>query len=166
MITTQLPYLALFTSLKFTSPDGASLALLLVRWLHIIAGIVWVGLLYFFNLVNIPFLNELDPATKTTVVPKLMPKALWWFRWSSVVTVLLGLAYWMHLVGNDGRNAASAGAPSSGMTITLSFFLIWTVAFAIEMGVLMSPAEALKRGTVLGIIIAIVVIAAAVLFVH
>jgi len=162
----QSSLLALFTSLQLTPPAGAALALLVLRWLHIIAGIIWVGLLYFFNLVNVPFLQELDPATKTAVVPKLMPKALWWFRWSSVVTVLLGIAYWMHLVGNDGRNAASAGEPSSGMTIILSFFVIWTLAFAIEMGVLMSPAEVLKRGPVLGLIVAIVVIGASALFVY
>lgn len=160
------PLLALITSVEVTPPAGAALALLILRWLHIIAGIIWVGLLYFFNLVNIPFLQELDPATRNTVVPKLMPKALWWFRWSSVVTVLLGLTYWMHLVGNDSRDAASAGEPSSAMTITLTFFVIWTLAFAVEMGVLMSPADGLKRGPVLGVIVAIVVIGAAFLFVH
>ncbi len=75
--------------------------LIALRWVHFVAGITWVGLLYFFNLVNIPFQRELDAKTKLTVVPNLMPKALWWFRWSSVVTVLAGIAYWMHIVGSD-----------------------------------------------------------------
>jgi uncharacterized membrane protein len=130
----------------------------------VISGITWVGLLYYFNLVNIPFLKELDPVTKTAVVPKLMPKALWWFRWSSVVTVLLGIVYWMHLVATDVHNATASGESASGLTLTLSFFVIWTLAFAVEMGVLMSPAEGLKRGPILGIIVAIAVTAAAFLF--
>jgi len=145
-------------------PAGSQLALLILRWLHVIAGITWVGLLYFVNLVNIPFLNELDAATKTTVVPRLMPRALWWFRWSSVVTVLLGLAYWMHLVALDVHNANAAGEPASALTLTASFFLLWTLAFAVEMGALMSPAQGLKSGPVLGLIVGIAVTAAAVLF--
>ena len=68
--------------------------MIVLRWIHLVAGITWVGLLYFFNLVNIPFLQELDAKQRGIVVPKLMPRALWWFRWSSVVTVLVGIAYW------------------------------------------------------------------------
>jgi uncharacterized membrane protein len=145
-------------------PGGGQLVLMLLRWVHITAGIVWVGLLYFFNLVNFPFLQELDPKTRAVVVPNLMPKALWWFRWSSVVTVLVGIAWWMHIVATDVRMAAANGLPASSGMISASFFLIWTVAFIIEMGILMSPAEALKRGPVLGLIIAIVVIGASYLF--
>ena len=154
----------MLTPTQIALPSGSQTALFLLRWLHVIAGITWVGLLYFFNLVNVPFLNDLDPGTKSTVVPKLMPKALWWFRWSSVVTVLLGLSYWMHLVAADVRNAQASGEHASGLTLTASFFLLWTVAFAVEMGVLMSPAAALKRGPVLGVVVAIAVVSAAVLF--
>ena len=84
---------------------------MLLRWVHFVAGITWVGLLYFFNLVNVPFQRELDAQTRVAVVPNLMPKALWWFRWSSVVTVLVGIAYWMHIVGTDVRNAVATGQP-------------------------------------------------------
>jgi uncharacterized membrane protein len=145
-------------------PGGSLLFLMLLRWVHITAGIVWVGLLYFFNLVNVPFLQELDPKTRTVVVPNLMPKALWWFRWSSVVTVLVGIAWWMHIVATDVRLAVSNGQPASSGMISASFFLIWTLAFAIEMGVLMAPAEFLKKGPVLGAIVAIAVIGASYLF--
>jgi uncharacterized membrane protein len=146
-------------------PGGEQTALMLLRWVHFIAGITWVGLLYFFNLVNVPFQRELDAQTKLAVVPNLMPKALWWFRWSSVVTVLVGIAYWMHIVGTDVRNAVAAGQPASGGVMFGSFFVIWTLAFAIEMGLLMSPADALKNGPVLGAIMAVVMFAAAWLFV-
>ena len=101
--------------------------LMLFRWLHFVAGITWVGLLYFFNLVNVPFMKELDPATKGKVLPSLMSRALWWFRWASVVTVLMGLAYWGSIVGFDADNGnGSAGGPMG------TFFLIWTVTWALD----------------------------------
>jgi uncharacterized membrane protein len=146
-------------------PGGETAALMLLRWVHFVAGITWVGLLYFFNLVNVPFLRDLDAPTKVVVVPNLMPKALWWFRWSSVVTVLVGIAYWMHIVATDVRNAVAAGQVASGGAMFGSFFVIWTIAFAIEMGVLMSPVDALKNGPVLGGIMAVVMLGAAWLFV-
>src|SRR5260221_71623 len=67
---------------------------LVLRWIHFIGGITWVGLLYFFVLVNAEFLKQLDAVTRVKVVPLLMPRALWWFRWASVVTVLAGVLDW------------------------------------------------------------------------
>ncbi len=138
---------------------GAPNALIVVRWVHFLAGITWVGLLYFFVLVNTPFQKELDAATRARVVPLLMPRALWWFRWASVVTVLAGISYWMNIVTTDAGNAHA----SPGRAIW-SFFVIWTLAFAIEMGALMSPAEALRKGPVLGLICGIAVFVAAYLY--
>jgi uncharacterized membrane protein len=62
-----------------------------VRWLHVIAGITWIGHLYFFNFVNVPLQAALDDATKKAVNPQLMPRALWWFRWGAMITFLAGL---------------------------------------------------------------------------
>src|SRR3989338_763003 len=64
---------------------------LLVRWVHVIGGITWIGLLYFFNFVNVPLQGALDDAAKKAVNPKLMPRALWWFRWGAMITFLSGL---------------------------------------------------------------------------
>jgi uncharacterized membrane protein len=64
---------------------------LLIRWLHVIAGIAWIGHLYFFNFVNIPLQGSLDDATKKIVNPQLMPRALFWFRWGAMVTFIVGL---------------------------------------------------------------------------
>ncbi len=72
--------------------DAQTNFLMLLRWIHFLAGIAWIGLLYFFNLVNVPFMKELDAATKGKIMPGLMLRALWWFRWAAVVTVLAGLA--------------------------------------------------------------------------
>jgi uncharacterized membrane protein len=63
----------------------------LFRWLHILAGIVWIGMLYFFNFVNGPVAGVLDGDTKKKVVPELMPRALYWFRWGAAWTWVTGV---------------------------------------------------------------------------
>ena len=63
----------------------------LLRWTHFLAGITWIGLLYFFNLINAGFMKQLDAAQKGVVVPRLMPNALWWFRHGATITVLAGI---------------------------------------------------------------------------
>jgi uncharacterized membrane protein len=91
----------------------------LLRWAHIIAGITWIGHLYFFNWVNGPFTGTLDKETKQKVVPELMPRALFWFRWGAAWTwitgfFLLALVYyhpWRQMMFEPGPDAAwSAGA--------------------------------------------------------
>jgi len=69
------------------------------RWLHVVAGIMWIGHLYFFNFVNGPFAKTMDAPTKKAVVPELMPRALYWFRWGAAWTwftgfFLAGLVYY------------------------------------------------------------------------
>src|SRR5881396_2645840 len=69
------------------------------RWIHVAAGIIWIGHLYFFNFVNAPFGPTMDPATRQKVVPELMPRALYWFRWGAAWTwvtgvLLLLLVFW------------------------------------------------------------------------
>jgi uncharacterized membrane protein len=150
--------LALFQGIHMPE-DANTNTLMLLRWVHFLAGITWIGLLYFFNLVNVPFMKEIDAATKGKVVPSLLPKALWWFRWGAVVTVLAGIWYWMMIVGADKRNAE--GAVSAGQAIW-SFFLIWTVVWAIVY-VLITVLR-INKGMVLAVIMAVVVIAAAWLY--
>src|SRR5271157_4922204 len=155
-----VPLMGSWIAPQIDFPGGEVTILMVLRWIHLVAGISWVGLLYFFTLVNMPFLQKLDAKSRGIVVPKLMPRALWWFRWSAVVTVLAGIAYWMHIVASDARYASVAGTPVSPGMMFGSFFVLWTLAFAIEMGVLMSPVEALRKGPVLGVIVAAAVIGA------
>lgn len=62
----------------------------LIRWIHVFAGITWIGLLYFFNWVNSAFAPTMDGETKKRVVPELMPRALYWFRWGAAWTWVTG----------------------------------------------------------------------------
>ena len=70
------------------------------RWLHIIAGVTWIGLLYFFNFINGHLAATYDADSKKKVVPELMPRTLYWFRWGAAWTwftglILLILVFWI-----------------------------------------------------------------------
>ena len=91
----------------------------LLRWIHIIAGITWIGHLYFFNWVNGPFQAKLDGPTKKTVNPELLPRALFWFRWGAAWTwvtgvLLLGIVYYHQ------RYAVEAEGFSTGSWVMLA----------------------------------------------
>jgi uncharacterized membrane protein len=62
-----------------------------LRWLHILAGITWIGLLYYFNFVQGEFFKEAEAASKSDAIQKLVPRALWWFRWGAMFTFLTGV---------------------------------------------------------------------------
>ncbi len=69
------------------------LVFMLLRFLHFLFGITWIGLLYYFNFVQTPFFGETDPAVRSGAIQKLVPRALWWFRWGAMGTVIFGLLY-------------------------------------------------------------------------
>jgi len=138
---------------------GSEAAQLILRWFHFIAGIAWVGLLYFFNLVNVPYMKTVDASAKPKIFENLTLPALNWFRWSALVTVLVGLALWgQAYVGPDARREGGSAWATIGL-----FLLIWIVVFWILYFVIKKMAPS---GYVLGVITAVVVYAAGWLFVH
>jgi uncharacterized membrane protein len=73
-----------------TSADGWAF---LLRWIHFLAGITWIGVLYYFNFIQTPFFgSELGGQAKGLMTRGLVPNALWWFRWGAMFTFLSGLA--------------------------------------------------------------------------
>jgi len=66
--------------------------LFFIRYLHVVAGIMWIGLLWYFNFVQIPTMPEIPDEQKPAIGKHIAPKALFWFRWAAKATVLLGLA--------------------------------------------------------------------------
>lgn len=77
-----------------------SLAFLL-RWLHLLAGVTWIGLLYYFNFIQGEYFKEADAGAKSDIIQKMASRALWWFRWGAMLTFLSGiyLIYLKHLNG-------------------------------------------------------------------
>lgn len=132
---------------------------MLLRWVHFLAGITWIGLLYFFNLVSVPLMKELDGPTRGKVMPALMTRALWWFRTSAAVTVVAGLAYWGNIVGADAHNGGGSVGAVMG-----SFFLIWTVVWGILYACLIPGKGIFDNGTFIGVVYAVVVAAASWIF--
>src|SRR3954463_15505862 len=65
----------------------------LLRWLHLFFGVTWIGHLYYFNFVQGAFFAETDAATKSGAIQKLVPRALWWFRWGAFWTAATGITY-------------------------------------------------------------------------
>lgn len=70
---------------------------LLLRWIHVLAGIIWIRHLYFFNFVNVPFQGTIGPDVKKVVNPQMLGRALWWFRWGAMITLVAGLALFTQL---------------------------------------------------------------------
>ena len=73
----------------------------LTRWVHLLAGVTWIGLLYYFNFIQGEYFKEADGGAKSNVIQLMVPRALWWFRWGAMFTFLSGiyLIYLKHLSG-------------------------------------------------------------------
>ena len=83
--------------------------LFLLRWIHFLAGITWIGLLYYFNLVQTPFFAETEAGVRSGAIQKLVPRALWWFRWGAMFTFFSGWLIVLHRMGQGGFFAGSYG---------------------------------------------------------
>jgi uncharacterized membrane protein len=83
--------------------------LFLLRWIHFLSGITWIGILYYFNFVQVPFFAETEAPVRTGAIQKLVPRALWWFRWGAMITFLSGWIYLLWRAHQGGFFAASYG---------------------------------------------------------
>jgi uncharacterized membrane protein len=75
------------------------------RWLHYFFGVIWIGHLYYFNFVQGAFFAETDANTKSNAIQKLVPRALWWFRWGAMFTFITGLMVFFGTFGPRGMDA-------------------------------------------------------------
>src|ERR1051325_5197698 len=155
--TAHLPIsLAMFQSV-FHSPSGDEIWHLLLRWLHFVAGITWIGLLYFFNLVNVPFQKGIDADTKKKVNPDLLGRALWFFRWGALVTVLAGLTYFaMIILKSDVTNAnALANAGLNVWVVLIEWLSYPIVLFLVEFLIIKKVPALTKDGRLFAIVMLI-----------
>ena len=107
---------------------------LIFRWLHVIAGVMWIGHLWFFNFVNAQVAKTYDADSKKKVIPELMPRALYWFRWGAAYTfitgiLLLGLVYYMggSLVPNESPKLGVGAGTGVGLAVLIIGFAIYDV---------------------------------------
>jgi len=131
--------------------------LIVLRWLHLIFGVIWIGLLYFFNLVLYPAMKEVDAGARGKVYPALMSRAMGWFRSSALVTVLVGIRYFQIHLASDAK---LAGNPSLlGKWLGL-WFAVWLVAYLFIYALQLPSKGVLGSGWLRAVGIALVVGAA------
>jgi uncharacterized membrane protein len=107
----------------------------LARYAHVLAGITWIGLLYYFTFVQVPAFAQLDAGARNQTVDKLASRALWWFRWAALATFLYGLLIGFIPLTSDGDGAfltdgyfkSEQGISiSTGMLLGITMFLnVW-----------------------------------------
>jgi uncharacterized membrane protein len=138
--------------------DLNTLIQLFLRWAHVVAGIAWIGHLWFFNWVNGPFQAKIDGPTKRAVNPELMPRALYWFRWGAAWTwitgiLLAGLIYYHGKIVFEDPNA---GNPWLWLALVL---IVLAVGFVVYNAIMKALAN-----KVAGAAICLVLFAASYLF--
>lgn len=84
------------------------------RWLHVLSGVMWIGLLYYFNFVQIPNMPKIPDEQKPAIGKVIAPAALFWFRWGAAATVLTGLI--LAIMNGYFVNAITLGIVESGVT--------------------------------------------------
>ena len=118
-----------------------SLLSYLFRWIHFFAGITWIGILYYFNFVQTEFFKETDAAAKASAISKLVPRALWWFRYGALLTFLSGLA----LAGFLG-SAVNFYIMIGMLLGTVMFLNVWLVIWPAQQVVIASTNTVLGGG--------------------
>ncbi len=108
----------------------------LARWAHVLFGITWIGLLYYFNFVQGEYFKEAEADAKADAVKKLAPRALWWFRWGAMGTFLVGLYLYARL-GATSNPYIAVGALAG----TIMFLNVWLIIW---------PAQKIVCGIVEG----------------
>lgn len=159
MLIDYLPVsLAMFQDIVH-APTGEALPRIILRWTHFVAGITWIGLLYFFNLINVPFQKALDPDTKKKVNPDLLSRALWYFRWGAVVTVLVGLTYFaMYTLKGDVNNANTIGGARVNIWWVLFAWLTYPIVlFVVEYLIIKKVAAVTKDGRIYAVVMLVLV---------
>ena len=126
------------------------------RWAHVLAGIAWIGLLYYFNFVQVPSFAELEPGTRNSAVDKLASRALWWFRWAAAATFLLGLVLLLHQEGPSGDpqlfdsdylKSAQGVSIMTGALLGVTMFLnVWLVIWPKQKVVIANARNVIAGG--------------------
>lgn len=128
--------------------SGTDGILFLLRWIHFMAGITWIGLLYYFNFVQGEFFKEIDASVKNVALSKLASRALWWFRWGAMVTFLSGVLLITGTLHTGVSLGSSWGVLISigGSIATLMWFNVWFVIWPKQKIVIASAESVLKGG--------------------
>ena len=132
---------------------------LIFRWIHVLAGVMWIGHLWFFNFVNAQVAKTYDADSRKKVVPELMPRALYWFRWGAAYTwitgiLLLWVVYWAgNAMGSDRMSSYASGG--IGLLIVIVCFAIYDALW-----------KAMAKNEMAGMIVSLVIFAVVAFLFH
>jgi uncharacterized membrane protein len=131
------------------SGDGI---LFLLRWFHFLAGIAWIGMLYYFNFVQTPFFATAEAPVRTGMLAGgLVARALWWFRWGAMFTFITGWLIILHRIGQAGIGGFFATSYGwaifvGGMLGSLMWFNVWFIIWPAQQIVMASAQQVAKGG--------------------
>lgn len=118
--------------------QGNALAFL-IRWVHLLAGVAWIGLLWYFNFVQGEYFKEADASSKSDAFRKLVPRALWWFRWGAMFTFLSGIV----LLG--AKHLTGYGILVGALLGTIMFLNVWLIIWP-NQKIVIASAEKVAAG--------------------
>ncbi|MEJ2087945.1 MAG: urate hydroxylase PuuD [Gammaproteobacteria bacterium] len=116
----------------------------LARWGHFLAGITWIGLLYYFNFVQGEYFKEAEGDARPDAIAKLVPRALWWFRWGAMFTFLTGLI----MLGIRGAGV-TVDITVGAVMGTLMFLNVWLIIWPNQKIVIASNEQVRSGGEAL-----------------
>jgi uncharacterized membrane protein len=123
----------------------------LLRWFHFLAGITWIGILYYFNFVQTPFFaTELGGTARSAMIRGLVPNALWWFRWGAMFTFLTGLTIILTKLGHDHVSLDSGYMTrilTGALMGTLMWANVWFVIWPAQQVVIANATNVASGGT-------------------
>jgi uncharacterized membrane protein len=128
-----------------------------MRWLHVLSGVMWIGLLWYFNFVQTPSMPQIPDEQKPAVSKVIAPRALFWFRWAAMSTIVTGLllAWMMGSIGSLGSFARPHTAIAIGMWLgIIMWFNVWFIIWPNQKKALglvsVSPEEKAKAARMAG----------------
>ena len=126
----------------------------MLRWVHFLAGITWIGILYYFNFVQTPFFAETEAGVRTAAIQKLVPRALWWFRWGAMITFLAGISIYLMRMSEMGAGLFYSSPYGVTITVggllgTLMFLNVWLVIWPNQQVVIASANQVASGGQAL-----------------
>jgi uncharacterized membrane protein len=125
-----------------------------LRWIHFLAGITWIGILYYFNFVQTPFFAETEAPVRVGAIQKLVPRALWWFRWGAMFTFLAGILMYLMKWGQQGNEIFftqqyGVAITLGGLIGTMMFLNVWLVIWPNQKIVIASANQVAGGGQAL-----------------
>ncbi|MEE9248178.1 MAG: urate hydroxylase PuuD [Dehalococcoidia bacterium] len=123
-----------------------------LRWFHVIAGITWIGILYYFNFIQTPSFKKMDAAARSNAIINLVPLALWWFRYAALATFLAGTAWMLsrgvQITWDLYTDTSSFKSILVGATIgTIMFLNVWVIIWPNQKKIIAATRATVEEGT-------------------